>query len=79
MIGRSEPNNDRERRAKAQAREQLNNPPSPNVEIVALEDGRVMIRELDESGQLIWETFGFFGGEIEYRKVCVRRDRVQNV
>lgn len=52
MIGR-EPKNERERRAEDRAREQLEDPSSPNVEIVPLEDGRVMIRELDEAGNIL--------------------------
>lgn len=56
MIGR-EPKNERERRAEDRAREQLEDLPSPNVEIVPLEDGGVMIRELDEAGNVIAETW----------------------
>ncbi|TVY00992.1 hypothetical protein [Paenibacillus cremeus] len=50
--------NGRERRAEDQASEQLENPHNPSVEIIPLENGRVMIRELDENGHLIRETFG---------------------
>jgi hypothetical protein len=61
MIGR-EPKNERQRRAEAKARVDLENPPSPNVEIIAMENGSVMIRELDNAGNLIWETFGIIEG-----------------
>lgn len=45
-----------ERRAEDRALDQLENRPSPNVEIIPPEDGRVMICETDESGNLIRET-----------------------
>lgn len=45
MIGR-------ERRAEDRTREQLENPPElPNVEIIPLQDGRIMVRELDSDGK----------------------------
>jgi hypothetical protein len=61
LIGK-EPRNERERRAEDRAREQMEGPPSTNVQIIKFEDGRVMIRELDKDGNLIRETFGFMSG-----------------
>jgi hypothetical protein len=43
--------------------EQMENPPNPKVKIIPLEHGRVMIRELDEVGNLIHETFGIIEEE----------------
>lgn len=59
MTTGREPRNERERRAAERSRAQLeNNLPSPNVEIIPLNGGRVMIRELDSDGNLIRETWG---------------------
>ncbi|RED51137.1 hypothetical protein [Cohnella lupini] len=38
---------------------------SPNVEIVPLEEGRVMIRELDEAGNIVRETYGEYPGTMK--------------
>ncbi|CAN7768782.1 hypothetical protein LJR153_007378 [Paenibacillus sp. LjRoot153] len=54
-----EPRNDRELRAIHQAQEQEVNAPGPDkVELIPLNDGRIMIPEYDVDGNLINKTWG---------------------
>lgn len=59
LISSGEPRNERELHKMHLAQEQEVNPPgSHRVDLIPLDDGRIMIREYDVDGNLIKETWG---------------------